>query len=82
MVVRAPIRAPARDGDGGTGTPPKTANHIDVEFTLCISYGGRQRAIPVPMTAEMFTHMVLQADFRGIPLGDYIAHLVSEGLRE
>lgn len=51
-------------------------------LTLTIHLHGRTRSYPLPLPPEVMNDLVLQAQFRGLSVGEMIAELIKDGLKK
>ena len=70
-VPVAPALAPAPSPPLAPAPP---ADHVSVAFTL--RYQGRERATAIPLDADDVTQLVLEAELRGMTLGQLISAVI------
>ncbi len=74
----------AIDGNGGTGAEPVSTPepNSDILVELVMTFGTRQRAIPIPLGSDNVVRLLLAAEFADVSVGDLVARIIMDGLKK
>jgi hypothetical protein len=77
--VTSPSVAELADPAAPDAAPPATMRNLPC-LTITMTCGDRTSAVPVPLPQPALTHLVLQATFRGMRVGELVGELLTRAL--